>query len=648
LQAPTGIGKSYFVKHHLTQFLNKKDYVVLYAAPRNAIAKQQAIEQKNGITKIVYVADTATKAIERLKAEKHDIIYTNFDKLPDAYHVLSTFYNKKIVIVIDEAHLITSDSIFRPKVIGKVVETLLKNPTNLLMSATPTQLYLKDATIKKFEVVAEDKKEYALPSLVFCTDKKMTSFAFEKCQSIVKNNERAIIHLNSIEQARTLQSLLKKEKIGVHFLASTGLTPTEKENFDSIQRQATFHWKDDIQIIITTSVLETGFNIETDRKTTAIYFNKTQGGFDNIAYRQFIARMRNYDKIEVENIIVTQNYSHFLPSESLVLEYDYQKTINRAAKDQISHNELYQEYGNEYDGEFHEYELNALRTDASKYLYFDDKKECFEINYQQIFAEYTHHATKQGSPYFENPKEILFYEQKINEGVSQYEQFQKAERDRAEQEVVHLFVNDFEKLVVSVEKYTQDVKLKAKLNLSSLEEPILLTPLQLIVAEVLLKHYLHLLKTSNSKGITDIPTLKSILVDTENLTLRKTNDLRKRKMKFISYWLLLRKAKKQRLGVSESLQVQEYKRVIGIMEELKDQVLSAEQIVEAVNRFQHQKKRYSKKKCFEVLQLLYTIERTAKVKDGKKTYYYTFVSVKDWETELYNLLGEEYTATRTP
>jgi len=84
------------------------------------------------------------------------------------------------------------------------------------------------------------------------------------------------------------------------------------------------------------------------------------------------------------------------------------------------------------------------------------------------------------------------------------------------------------------------------------------------------------------------------------------------------------------------------------MEELKDQVLSAEQIVEAVNRFQHQKKRYSKKKCFEVLQLLYTIERTAKVKDGKKTYYYTFVSVKDWETELYNLLGEEYTATRTP
>jgi hypothetical protein len=214
--------------------------------------------------------------------------------------------------------------------------------------------------------------------------------------------------------------------------------------------------------------------------------------------------------------------------------------------------------------------------------------------------------------------------------------------------MVHLFVNEFEKLVVSVEKYTQDVKLKTKLNNSFAEEPIFLTPIQLIIAEILLKHYLYLLKTSNSKGIKEIDALKSILVDTENLTLRKTNDLRKRKMKFIAYWLLLRKTKKQRLGVSESLQVQEYKRVISIMEELKDQTLTAEQIVEAVNRFQHQKKRYSKKKCFEILQLLCNLERTAKVSEKKKTYYYTFVSLKDWETEFYELLGGEYKDTRTP
>ena len=644
LQAPTGIGKSYFVKHHLTKFLNEKGFVVLFAAPRNAIAKQQALEiGENGTeNKIVFTADTASQAIERLKTEQHDIIYTNFDKLPDAYHVLTQFYNKKVFLVIDEGHLITNDSTFRPKVIGSLLETLIKNEHNLLMSATPTKLYLPNSEINHFEVLAKDKKEYATPSLIFCQDKKMTSFAFEKCKAIVENEERAIIHLNSIEQARLLQNLLLKEKIGVHFLASTGLTPTEKENFDSIQSKSTFNWNDKKQIIITTSVLEAGFNIETDRKTTNIYLNKTRAGFDTTSYRQFIARIRNYDKKEVENIIVTPNYTHFLPDENLVLDYDYEKTIQFATESLAIHNKRYQNSKLEYGEEFHDFETERLKTEVSKYLYFNKEKGDFQINYQEIFAEYTHEKNKQGSPYFENPKEILFYEQDINKDVSQYQEFQKAERDKAGQEIAHLFVNDFEKLIVSVEKYTQDVKLKAKLNFASVEDPVLLTPVQLLVAEQLLKHYLYLLKTSNEKGITEISALKSILVDTENLTLRKTNDLRKRKMAFISYWLMLRRKTSKRMGVSESLQVEEFNRVIKIFKEIKGKLLTAEEVTEAINRFQHQKKRYSKRKCLELVQLLCEVERTAIVEQGKKTYFYTYNGEKDYKTVLSELLGEPY------
>ncbi|WP_338794255.1 DEAD/DEAH box helicase [Bernardetia sp. MNP-M8] len=644
LQAPTGIGKSYFVKHHLTKFLNEKDFVVLFAAPRNAIAKQQALQvgENGSENKIVFTADTASQAIERLKTEQHDIIYTNFDKLPDAYHVLTQFYNKKVFLVIDEGHLITSDSTFRPKVIGDLLNTLLKNDTNLLMSATPTKLYLPNSEINHFEVLAKNKKEYAAPSLIFCQDKKMTSFAFEKCKTIVENNERAIIHINSIEQARLLQNLLLKEKIGVHFLASTGLTPTEKENFDSIQSKSTFNWNDKKPIIITTSVLEAGFNIETDRKTTNIYLNKTRAGFDTTSYRQFIARVRNYYEKEVKNIIVTQNYAHFLPNENLVLDYDYERTIEFATESLIIHNKRYQNSQKEYGEEFHNFETEKLKTEVSKYLYFDNDKGNFQINYQEIFAEYTHEKNKQGSPYFENPKEILFYEQSVSEGVSQYQEFQKAEKDKAAQEITHLFVNDFEKLVISVEKYTQDVKLKAKLNFASTEDPILLTPVQLVIAEQLLKHYLYLLKTSNEKRITEISALKSILVDTEKLTLRKTNDLRKRKMAFISYWLLLRRKTSKRMGVSESLQVEEFKRVIKIFKELKGKLRTAEEITEAINRFQHQKKRYSKRKCLELVQLLCQVERTAIVEQGKKTYFYAYSGEKDYKTAISELLEEPY------
>ena len=555
---------------------------------------------------------------------------------------MTQFYTKKVVLVIDEAHLITSDSTFRNKVIGDLLETVLKNEHNLLMSATPTTLYLPNSEINHFEVLAKDKKEYAAPSLVFCQDKKMTSFAFEKCKAIAENKERAIIHLNSIKQARLLQNLLLKEKIGVHFLASTSLTPTEKENFDSIQSKSTFNWNDEKQIIITTSVLEAGFNIETDRKTTNIYLNKTRAGFDTISYRQFIARIRNYDKKEVENIIVTPNYAHFLPDEKLVLEYDYQTRIQLATQNQAIHNQLYQKTREEYGDEFHDFETRRLKTDVSKNLYFDEEKGSFQINYQELFAAYTHDKNTQGSPYFEKPKQILFYEQSINEGVSQYQQFQKAEKDKAGQEVAHLFVNDFEKLVVSVEKYTQDVKLKTKLNFASVEDPVLLTPLQLLLAENLLKHYLHLLKTSNEKGITEIAALKSILVDTENLTLRKTNDLRRRKVAFISYWLMLRKQTKKRLGVSEALQVAEFKRVLKIFKQLKGKLLSAEEVTQAINHSSYQKKKYSKRKCLELLQLLCQVERIAIVEQGKKNYFYTYSGEKDYKKAISDLLGQPY------
>ncbi len=648
LEAPTGIGKSYFVKHHLAEFAYEKGYTVLFASPRNVIAKQQAIDVQGENDKIVFTADTQTQAIERLKTEEQlDIVYTNFDKLADAYHILTQFHHKKVLLVIDEQHLITGDSTFRDKVITSVLDTLKLNPTNLLMSATPTQMYLFGEKISHWKVVAKDKAPYQKPSLIFCSDKKMKQFAFEKTKELVEQNQRVILHLNSLEQAKVVKNLLEKQKIGVHLFASQGLTPTQQENFEHIQRQSTFHWKDNKKVIITTSVLETGFNISTDRKTAMLYFNKTQRGFDNTAYRQFIARVRNYDEFEVENTIITQNSSYFLPSEHLVLSYDYKKRITFLENEKAHHNRQYL-LQKELEGDvFVNYQKEELKTSMSKGLYFDREKEQFEISYTDVFADYTHNKNRQGSPYFENPKQILFYEQKVNNEISQLEQIKAAEREKAEGEIAYLFVNDFEKLIVSVEQHTSDVKLKSKLKNSFSEEATTLTPLQLLLAEQLLKHYLYLLRVQKIKNIRDFPTLKTILVDTQQLTFRKTNDLRKRKNQFTAYTLLLRREKEYRLGISESMQVKEYERIVETVSKLEGQTLTAEEITKQINRSQHQYKRYTKRKLLELLNLLCHLKRSAKVIEGKKTYYYTFEGKKDIQSALNELLEhfEEETTT---
>ena len=648
LEAPTGIGKSYFVKHHLAEYAYKKGYTVLFASPRNVIAKQQALDLKGENDKIVFTADTQTQAIERLKIEeKIDIVYTNFDKLADAYHILTQFHHKKVLLVIDEQHLITGDSTFRDKVITKVLDTLKVNPTNLLMSATPTDMYLFGEKISHWKVVAKDKTPYQKPSLVFCSEKKMKQFAFEKTKELVEENQRVILHLNSLEQARIVKNLLEKNKIGVHLLASQGLTPTEKENFECIQRQSTFEWKDDKSVIITTSVLETGFNIATDRKTIMLYFNKTQAGFDNKAYRQFVARVRNYDKFEVENTIITQNSAYFLPSENLVLGYDYESKITYLENLKETHNQAYLAEKQKEGDLFVNYQKEELKTLVSKGLYFDREKEIFDISYTDVFADYIHHKNRQGSPYFEEPKEILFYEQKMNTEITQLEQLKAAEREKAEGEIAFWFTNEFERIVVSVEQHTQDVKLKSKLKNSFSEEAINLTPLQLLLAEQLLKHYLFLLKVQKIKTIQNVAALKTILIDTQQLTFRKTNDLKKRKNQFVTYTLLLRREKEYRLGISESMQVEEYKRIINTIEKLDSIPLRAEEITKVINRSQHQQRRYTKRKLFDLLHTLFHLKRTAKVSEGKKIYYYTFEGQKDVQEALNELL-ETDVVTGTP
>ena len=121
-----------------------------------------------------------------------------------------------------------------------------------------------------------------------------------------------------------------------------------------------------------------------------------------------------------------------------------------------------------------------------------------------------------------------------------------------------------------------------------------------------------------------MPTLKTILVDTQELTFRKTNDLRKRKNQFTAYILLLRREKEYRLGISESMQVKEYERIVETVSKLKGQALTAEEITKQINRSQHQYKRYTKRKLLEILNLLCHLKRSAKVVEGKNIYYYTF------------------------
>jgi len=626
LQAPTGLGKSYFVQHYLTPFLNEKGYVVLFAAPRNAIAKQQAAEKG----KIVFTADTVSQAIERLKTEQKDIVYTNFDKLHDAYKVLTELHGLKVFIVVDEAHLIPFDSSFRSEVIGSVLDTLKENPTNLLMTATPTELSFET---KNFQVISTDKKAYNRPNLVFCSDSKMTTYALEKGLQVIENGFKVIVHCNDLEAAKALKKSFESHKTKVHLFASDGLDTQEKEVFEAMQAKSTFVWNDNTDVIITTSVLEAGINIKTDRNVTNIYLNKTPFGFDNTSYRQFIARIRNYNEFEVDNIIVTKNYKHFLPCEKLVLRYDYQNSLELAFENAIHHsNQMDKQIANDT------YEKDRFSSSISQNVYLNDKKGYFEINYQNIFADFTKHIHSKGSPYFENPTKTFFYDNEIDKGIESHTKALELEKEKAEKEVIIMFYNAFECLLKSVNKETKDVRLESQTAVQNDNvEPIQLTAVQLQIAEKLLNNYFQLLKTSPYK-IKDVPKLKNILTCKESFTMRKTQDLSKRKNQYISYWLLDRKEKGKKIGTKEFFRIEEYERILTILSQTKGKELTAQDMTNKLNKGKHQKNRYTKKTALSICQMLCEIkEKTIKVSKGKTAKMYQFESIKIWEKELEKL-----------
>jgi len=627
LEAPTGLGKSYFVQHYLTPFLNKKGYTVLFAAPRNAIAKQQAAEKE----KIVFTADTVSKAIERLKTEQKDIVYTNFDKLHEAYKVLTELHGLKVFIVVDEAHLIPFDSSFRADVIGSVLDTLKENPTNLLMTATPTELSFPT---KNFKVISTDKKAYNRPNLVFCSDSKMTTYALEEGLQVIEKGHRVIIHCNDLDAAKTLKKSFNSHEKKVHLFASNGLDTQEKEVFEEMQTKSTFIWNDDTDVIITTSVLEAGINIKTDRAVTNIYLNKTPFGFDNISFRQFIARVRNYNEFEVENIIVTKNYKHFLPSENLVLRYDYQTSLELAFENALHHsNQMERLIANDT------YEKDRFSSMLSQNVYLNESKGYFDINYQNIFADFTRHSRSKGSPFFENPTKIFFYDNEIDNNIEAHTKELESEKEKAENEVVSMFYEDFDCLLKSVNKETKDVRLESQTTITNDSiEPIQLTALQLQIAEKLLIGYFQLLKTSPHKGIKDVPKLKNILACKKSSTMRKTQDLSKRKNEYISYWLLDRKEKGGKLGTKEFFRIEEYRRVISVLKQTKGQKLTAQEITNKINKGKHQKNRYTKKIALSICQMLCEIsENTVRIDSKKTAKIYQFESVKIWEKELGNL-----------
>lgn len=631
LVAPTGLGKSYFIENVFVPFISQLGFVTIFCSPRNALTMQQASERKG----VVFTEKTNQKAIDRLKKEVSctKIVYSNYDNLDTAYTVLTEFHGKSVFIVIDESHLLTSDSTFRPTVIAKVCTTLERCNNNLFLTATPTEIKLSKR-INLFEVVSTDKKPYARPTLVFAAKNKRLDCTLEHIQNSVQNGKRVLVHFNHLDSCKALKKELERQGITTRICASNGIDTDDSEFFESIQNNPKFSWNNSVKVILTTSVLEIGINLLTDCKTSLLYVNCANYGFDNNSYLQFIARIRNYTRFDVDNTIISQNFKSFLPSKELSIGFDFKDSIQNAISDVIHHNVQYKQRKAKYT----KLERDRFISKVSQNVLFDDKTESFIINSQEIFTDYTNHTIAKGSPYFHNPSDVVFYEKgKIKDLQKAVESIQD-EKEKAETAVFELFENDFYTLLKSVSKQTKDVKLQSKTNLKdNPNEAIQLNAYELLAAENLLKHHFQLSKAVKKLSPNDLEckAVKRITTCKESRTIRKTSDLAKRKKAYIIYFLLTATDTKYR--VREAIQVTELKRIVSILEATQGKEIGIYELLELANENRKGKNIYNKKSFLELCQILFEFEVVHKYQGRKKLTFYSFENPKNWSEEMERL-----------
>lgn len=272
--APTGQGKSFFVKNMLYDYCKKHHYRILYLLPRKVVKDE---------------------FIEELQADdKADVItvreYQEFERFE--YHPSFLPYD---IIICDECHYFVSDSIFNPYTERSFVRIIkyAKHAIKLYITATETPiqqilesflgelnkillfLKLEDETLIKEHVNIKflmadsaDQKKNAVNKIldkINDTEEETEKDIFNH----IPNGEKAIVFCDTAKYAHDLWKKHKNESL---FICSRGNEKNKyfvKDIDEKAYKKMLHDHKFDCKYVFCTSALDVGFSIK-DRQVKHI------------------------------------------------------------------------------------------------------------------------------------------------------------------------------------------------------------------------------------------------------------------------------------------------------------------------------------------------------------------------------------------
>lgn len=294
LTAETGTGKTTaflkdFAKHRPGERL-------LILAPLTAIVEQNKSEYKN----IVSLTGNSEPK-EHTKAKTSRLVMATYEQ---GYKHLSTG-NKFDYVVIDEVHnLITSNSFKRESI--RNLTSILHCFTVIGLTGTTNSLF-KSIGYKLVNAKKEDLKAVAVSMI---TDNRAPlKIALQHLENV---KGKCIIRLNNKDNATDIKKELIRLK---HYKKSEILILNSdayiKKGTDFLQLTKQSNFKENIKLVLTTSLIDEGLSIKQKGFTDVVFIENTYKPMPE-SVKQFFARFRNEDPQR-------KNYFYFRESKDQIL-----------------------------------------------------------------------------------------------------------------------------------------------------------------------------------------------------------------------------------------------------------------------------------------------------------------------------------------
>ena len=384
--AGVGKGKTYNFINVCKEIIknNSDEYLTLFLTPTRTLSEQNG-EQYN--------IHTVVSGINEIKSyDVNTIVYDKLDLIIDNIH---RYQNKKIILIVDEAHELIYAKNYRNKTLERIKALEEIAHSIIHLTATPTA----NKTIYEYQNIIEVRDTQTIKKVnvieVERNSKGETGEGIEKAliNEVIKHfkaDKKAIVQYNTHEGVNKIKNELEKIFPSKKISLMTSQTKELNKDFEYLIQNNKIN--ENIDLVLCTSVLNAGINIKNKDIKLIYVINKNRSKLDLI--KQFAGRTRCVNtSLTIIKYKNEDNQEQYIKSfeEELKEEFNKGLEIAKSKRNKLENILLFvteETQGKNYiEGITFIKNYKSNKDPFSSCILYNEDKMCIEIDKELLLLE---------------------------------------------------------------------------------------------------------------------------------------------------------------------------------------------------------------------------------------------------------------------